>query len=334
MIDWDDLRFVLAVARAGSALRAARALNVNQTTVTRRIAQIEEVIGSDLFETRQSGQQLTALGQIVAAGAERIEAEVLALQSAINAQQRMLSGSVRFTSPEVYANWVVAPFLRGFRQKYPGVSVELIADDRRLDVSRGEADVAIRASSQPQDSGIVVKRLPDAGWTAYCSHGYVADHGVPTDADSFDGHAVVLVEEAMMSRLPAYMWLTRFAQNVTVSTRSNSLTNLLSAVKAGLGIGMLPCFVGDTETEIRRCMPPKPEHNAEVWLIVREDLKQAPHVRAFVDSLVAHMNALRGQHAGHKPDPSPPGGVLGALALAMIVELSALAGTALPVVLA
>jgi DNA-binding transcriptional LysR family regulator len=302
MIDWDDLRFVLAVARAGSALRAAKALDVNQTTVTRRIAHIEGVVGADLFETRQNGQLLTAIGQIVAAGAERIEAEVLAMQSAVNAQQRMLSGSVRFTSSEVYANAIVAPFLRSFRQQYPGVTVELITDDRRLDVSRGEADVALRASSRPEGGGVVAQRLPDAGWSVYCSHSYAEEHGMPSDVDAFAGHQIVLVE-GLMARLPAFAWLMRAAPSATVSTRSNSLTNLLSAVKAGLGIGMLPCFVGDAEADLRRCLPPIRELDAEVWLMVREDVRQSAHVRAFVDCLAAHMIAQRTRHTGHKPVP-------------------------------
>ncbi len=211
MFDWDDLRFVLAVARTGSALRAARALSVNQTTVTRRIAQIEDAIGGMLFETKQSGQVVTPLGQMVAAGAERIEAEVLALRSAIEARQRVLSGSVRFTSSEVYANYVVAPYLRSFRQQYPGVRVELITDDRRLDVARGEADVALRAGSRPEGGGIVAQRLPDAGWTAYCSRSYAEEHGIPADADAFAGHFVALVE-GPMARLAPFIWLSQVSQ--------------------------------------------------------------------------------------------------------------------------
>lgn len=302
MLDWDDLRFVLAVARTGSALRAARALNVNQTTVTRRIAHIETVIGADLFESKQSGHVLTPLGRIVADSAERVEAEVLALRSAIDARQRMLSGSVRFTSSEVYANYVVAPFLRNFRQQYPSVTVELITDDRRLDVARGEADVALRASSRPEGAGIVAQRLPDAGWTAYCSRAYAEEHGVPCSAEAFAGHFVALVEGPMAGLAP-FCWLTQVARNTSaaVNTRSNSLTNVLSAIKAGLSISMLPCFVGDRESDLVRCLPPVAELDGEVWLIVREDVKHAAHVRAFVDCLAAHMVALRGPHTGRKP---------------------------------
>jgi DNA-binding transcriptional LysR family regulator len=300
MLDWDDLRFVLEVSRTGSALRAARALNVNQTTVTRRIAHVESVVGADLFEARQSGYLPTPLGRLVAESAERVEAEVLALRSAIDARQRMLSGSVRFTSSEVYANYIVAPFLRNFRQQYPGVTVELVTADRRLNIARGEADVALRGSSRPEGTGIVAQRLPDAGWTAYCSRAYAEEHGIPASADAFAGHFVALVEGPMAGLAP-FCWLAQVAKDATVNTRSNSLTNVLSAIKAGLSISMLPCFVGDVDPDLVRCLPPVAELDGEVWLIVREDVKQTPHVRAFVDCLAAHMNAHRGPHSGRMP---------------------------------
>jgi DNA-binding transcriptional LysR family regulator len=304
MLDWEDLRYVLAVARAGSALQAARALGVNQTTVMRRLAHIEAAIGASLFESRQSGQSLTPLGQIVARGAERVEEDVAALQRDIEAQRRLLSGTVRFTSSEVYANTLVTPFLKSFRQHYPGVTVELISENRRLDVSRGEADVALRAGFRPEGAGIVAQRLPDAGWAAYCSRAYEQEHGPPSPADGFAGHLLVVVE-APAAPLRALDWLERVASAATVATRSNSLTNLLSAVKAGLGIGMLPCFVGDGEADLVRCLPPPRELVAEVWLIVRDDLRQAPHVRAFVDSLAAHIQAQRRQHEGDASGTSP-----------------------------
>lgn len=300
MLDWDGLRFVLAVARSGSALRAAKTLGVNQTTVTRRITQLECEIGQSLFESRQSGQLLTPLGQIVVAAAERVEAEMLALQSTIDARHRQLSGSVRFTSSEGYANYVVAPFLRGFRQQFPGVTVELITSDRRLDVARGEADVALRASSRPEGGGIVAQRLPDAGWAAYCARAYAEERGKPSHENGFDGHAILLVE-GQIAQLPSFVWLVNAAVKASGVTRSNSITNLISAAKAGLGITMFPCFIGDAEPELVRCMAPLPELDGEVWLIVREDIKQTPHVRAFVDSFSAHMIAHRALHTGREP---------------------------------
>lgn len=296
-MDWDDLRFVLAVARAGSALRAAHALGVNQTTVMRRMANLEGAVGADLIERKQSGYHLTPLGQRIAATAARVEDEVQALQSALSAERRALSGSVRITTSETFANIVIAPFLAAFRKQQPGILIELITDDRRLDLARGEADMALRANSRPQGAGIVARRLPGAAWGVYCSRSYADEHGMPAAIETLDGHAVIGMEGSM-ANLPGPRFLARVAPNSRISTRSNSLTNLVSALKAGLGIATLPCLLGDAEPALVRCMPPIAELEGELWLIVREDIKAAPHIRAFADCLAAYIQGLRAQLAG------------------------------------
>jgi DNA-binding transcriptional LysR family regulator len=204
------------------------------------------------------------------------------------------------------------------------VVVELITDDRRLDIARGEADVALRAGSRPEGAGVVAKRLSDAGWTAYCSRSYAEERGIPATPEAFAGHHVALVE-GTMARVPAFGWLTRVAEHATVNTRSNSLTNVLSAVKAGLGISMFPCIIGDAEADLVRCLPPPPELDSEVWLVIRENIKQAPHVRAFVDCLAAHMFSLRDQHAGRTPAQIGKPDALAAIALAIFFGMHPLA---------
>jgi molybdate transport repressor ModE-like protein len=299
-MNWDDFRFVLAVARMGSALRAAQALGVNQTTVVRRIAHMEDVLGRVLFERKQSGLRLTPLGQRIAAAAAQIESEIVALESAIHAERRVVSGTVRFTCAESFANAVMMPWLREFRAKYPDIIVDLITDDRRLDVARGEADVALRAGSRPEGSGIIARRLPDTAWSAYCSRAYAKQHGCPETAEALDGHLVVGME-GWMANLPFPLWLARKTPNSTVAARSNSLTNLVSALQAGLGIAMLPCFLGDAESDLQRCLPPVAELNSETWLVTREDLRHTPHVRAFTDFIAAYVQRLRVQFAGTSP---------------------------------
>jgi DNA-binding transcriptional LysR family regulator len=300
MQNWDDFRFVLAAARMGSALRAARALGVNQTTVVRRIAHMEDALGAVLFERKQSGLRLTPLGQRIATAAARVESEILALESAIHAEQRVLSGTVRVTCSEAFANAVMMPCLREFRSKYPDIFVDLVADDRRLDLARGEADVALRAGSRPEGAGIIARRLPDTAWSAYCSSAYAKEHGQPETPEALDGHLVVGMEGRMAS-LPFPLWLARMTPKSVVAARSNSLTNLVSALKAGLGVAMLPCFIGDIESDLERCLPPVAELNSETWLILREDLKHTPHVHAFTDFISAYLQRLHGQFAGVAP---------------------------------
>lgn len=303
MIDWGDLRFVLAIARAGSALRAAKALGVNQTTVTRRMADLEAAIGAELFERRQSGYHLTPLGQRVAQAAAAIEDQVKALESAIRAEQRTLSGRVRVTAPEILANVLITPWLRSFRKEHPAITVELIADERYLDLARGEADVALRGTirqKEPlQGTGIVARKLADVGWSVYCSRAYAEENGVPRTLEALDGHAVVALDESM-AHLPGPRLLARLAAHSRISARSNSLNNLVLTLRAGLGIATLPCIAGDAEPELVRCLPPIPELEADLFLVVREEVKSAAHVRAFAEALAAHVKENRARLAGDR----------------------------------
>ncbi|MFZ1989856.1 MAG: LysR family transcriptional regulator [Alphaproteobacteria bacterium] len=296
-MDWDDLRFVLEVRRTGSALGAAQVLGVNQSTVVRRIAHIEETLGQALFERKQSGYVPTPQGICVSETAERMEAEVRALESSLVAARRTLSGVVRLTTSETLANRLVAPWLLTFQKLHPGVRVELVADDRRLDVARGEADIALRAGSRPNGAGIVVRRFPDAAWSIYCSKTYASEHGLPKSREDLPGHSI-LGMEGQMARLPGPIWIAEAAPNAEIRFRSNSLTNLVSNLRAGLGVASLPCFVGDNEPDLVRCFAPPPELNSEMWLIVREDLKSTPHIRAFADLLADHLTSLRARLTG------------------------------------
>ena len=296
-MDWDDLRFVLEVRRTGSALGAAQVLGVNQSTVVRRIAHIEETLCQTLFERKQSGYVPTAQGICVSETAERMEGEVRALESSLIAARRTLTGVVRLTTSETLANRLVAPWLASFQKLHPGVRIELFADDRRLDVARGEADIALRAGSRPDGAGIVIRRLPDAAWSVYCCRAYASEHGVPASRDDLRRHSIVGME-GQMATLPGPAWISEAAPDAEIRFRSNSLTNLVSNLRAGLGVASLPCFVGDNEPDLVRCFAPPPELNSEMWLIVREDLKGAPHIRAFADLLVDHVNSLRARLTG------------------------------------
>jgi DNA-binding transcriptional LysR family regulator len=292
-MDWNDLRYVLAVARAGSALRGAELLGVNHTTVLRRIDAIEAQLGVVLFEKSRTGRTLTDAGRRAVETAERMEDEAQSLVSALAAQRRALAGSIRLTTSETLANRLVAPCLRAFQDLHPAICVELITADERLDIARGDADVALRASSRPEGAGIVARRLPDSDWTIYCSRNYAAERGMPSCREEIPGHDIVGMEGRMGS-LPGWLWLAASAPDAQIRFRSNSLTNLVSYLKADLGLGALPTLVGDPEPELVRCLPPPPEIRAEMWLIVREDLKGQPHVRTFTDFLAAYVRTTLG----------------------------------------
>jgi DNA-binding transcriptional LysR family regulator len=296
-MDWDDLRIVLSVARSGAALSAAQVLGVSQTTVTRRISQMERAVGAKLFERHRTGHRLRDLGMRVAETAERVEREVQTLTNLLQAERRELSGVVRLTVSETLANRLVARCLLQFQKRHPGVVVELNTDDRRLDIARGEAELALRAGSRPEGAGIVARRMPDAGWNAYCSRDYAAEHGLPQRREDFRRHSLIGME-GLMANLPQPMWLLDAAPDAAIRFRSNSLTNLVSNLRAGLGVAMLPCFVGDGEPDLVRCLPPIAELDSELWLIVRESMRNAPHVRAFADFLAEYVHGQKSRLLG------------------------------------
>jgi DNA-binding transcriptional LysR family regulator len=296
VLDWDDLRHFLAVARAGSTLGAARLLGVNQTTVARRVASLEAALGGTaLCERRQAGYRLTEAGQRVVEHAERMEAEAAALAQLLAAEGRRAAGTVRATTSEILANLIVVPFLQDFRRQHPMIRVELIVEDRRLDIARGEADVALRAGWRPLEpgGGLVGRRLCDTGWSVYCSRGYADRHGgAPGTPEALAGHQVIGGEGAL-AQLESLRWLEATAAGAEVACRSSSLPNLLAVAKAGLGLTALPCFLGDAEPDLVRCLPPVEALKGSLWLVTREELRGAPHIRAFLDALAAHIRPLR-----------------------------------------
>jgi DNA-binding transcriptional LysR family regulator len=287
-MQWNDLLYVLAIVRTGSALRAAEILGVNQATVLRRLDAIEAAAGTQFFERRRSGLKPTDLGRLAADAAARMEREAQSLETALSARRRTLAGSVRLTTSFGLADRLIVPGMRAFQALYPSIMVELLVADERLDIAGGEADVALRAGSAPEGNGIVARRLPDAQWTVYCSRAYAAERGVPKDRSEISGHEIVGLD-GQMGRLPAWLWLAASAPNAVVRFRSNSLVNLVSNLKAGLGLGALPILTGDAEPELMRCFPPPPELYSELWLIVREEIKAQSHVRALTDFLASYI---------------------------------------------
>ena len=180
MFEWSDLRHYLAVARSGSTLSAAKILGCNQTTVARRIAALEEALGEKLFDKTAGGYRLTEVGSAMMQNAERVEAEAEGFSRMVAQRSRKLLGMIRVTTNDVLADCLLTPWLREFTQRFPVVQVETVITDRQLDLSRGEADIALRAatlSSGPMGDGVVVRRLATGKWGVYVSKAYAAENG-------------------------------------------------------------------------------------------------------------------------------------------------------------
>ena len=291
MYDWGDLKVFLAVARAGSTLSAAKELGVNQTTVARRIAALEEALGTRLFDRHQDGYRLSECGRQLVDQAERVAVEAETLGRLVAQRKRDLTGTLRVTTPEIFANLLLTPWLPAFMDAYPEIRVEIVATDQRLDLMRGEADVAVRAGAMPTDPGLVVRRFADYEWLMCCSQAYAAKHGVPKNGEELNDHFVI-GSDGMLSRLAPHTWLAEAAPRAKRRSTCSSVANMVAAVKAGHGVGFVPDTFLAVENDLVQCVP-VPGCKYSFYLAMPEGMKDQPRVRVFCDFLIAQTNARR-----------------------------------------
>ena len=291
MFDWNDLRHFLAVARAGSTLGAAKRLGVNQTTVARRLDALEAAGGVKLFERDRAGASLTEAGADLLAHAEAVEKAVEAVEHRLAAQRRDLAGVVRVTTSEALATIALVPALGEFRRLHPDIQIDLVLTDAFLDIEKGQADIAVRATYGLESSNLVARKVADDYWGVFCSRAYAEAHGIPTTPDALVGHAVV-DGEGVLEGLPPLAWLRDAAGGTASGTgglRCSTINNIVNAVAAGLGLAALPSGLGDRHPDLVWCQPVTTEGQASFWILTRQDLKQVPRIRAFIDFIVPHM---------------------------------------------
>src|SRR5688572_29899662 len=177
MLDWNDLRYFLAVAREGSTLAAGRALRVSQTTVARRIAALEDALGFPLFDKRQAGYSLTPEGDSLLERAQVVESAAGGFEEASAALGRDSTGTVRITTQEIFANTLLGPILRELHELHPEIVIELDTQQELLELGEGQAEIALRSTAQEPPAGTVGRRICIDDWTLYCSRDYAARHG-------------------------------------------------------------------------------------------------------------------------------------------------------------
>jgi DNA-binding transcriptional LysR family regulator len=288
MLDWNDLRYFLAVAREGSTLAAGRALRVSQTTVARRIAALEEAIGVPLFEKRQAGYALTPTGEQLVERAQQVEIAATAFTEAAAAEKRDTSGTVRITTQDIFGVTLLAPMLRELHERHPEIMIELDDSQDFRDLGEGEADIALRSAVGELGAGIVGRRLGPDEWTLYCSRDYAAQHGVPRTREQLKTHAFIGGGGPKLWR--AYSaWLHDLGLDDRVIMHHASAMGMMSAIRSGLGIAVLPCIVADADPDLIQCIPPRDGHGRTLWLVTHERVRKTPRVRAAIDFLYERL---------------------------------------------
>jgi DNA-binding transcriptional LysR family regulator len=288
---WDDLRHFLAFARGGSMQAAAKALGVNQSTVQRRIAELEDCVGHRLVERHLGSYRLTALGEQLLPAAEGVEAAVAALERHLAACDKGLTGTVRVTcGSSLAARLRQTPLIDAFHSRYPGLRVELVISERFVDLSKGEADIAIRLG-EPREEALVGRKIADASWAVYASQAYVERHGRPHNVEDLNRHLVIGCDGAI-ANYPAARWMRSVAPRATIAARSEHWQGVMLAVKAGAGLAAMPHWQGDAERELVRVI----ENIGLVlpyYLLMHRDMQHTPRVRAFADFVASEIKSFR-----------------------------------------
>lgn len=297
MFDWNDLRLFLAVARHGSTNAAARALGLNQTTVSRRIEVLEHQLGLSLFIRTTRGYALTEQGRAILAAAEPMQAAAEALELVAGGVCRALTGTIRVTAPEIVLVQLVAPIAAEFRAQHPEVMIEYLSLDTFADLVHGEADIAFRSTEAPLDDGLVGRKVGEFGWTVYCSTDYAARHGMPASVAEVSAHPVVTLGGQAGER-PGTRWLMKHVDPKSVVAVSNTVPGLGGILRTGAGVGPLPCLHGDREPGLRRCFPPPPEMRASFWLLTSEQRRNVPRIAAFTEFAARSIRARRRELQG------------------------------------
>lgn len=274
---WDDVRFFLAVARTGSLSGAARTLGVGHVTVGRRIAFLERRLGVTLLNRTPDGFVTTAAGDAALRQCIAMETAARDLERVAAGRDSLVSGSVRVTTTETLADQLVVPAVTALRRAYPELRIDLTVGVRSLDITRRDADLAIRLA-RPPASDLVCRKLGEVGFSLYASPRYLARSGAPERGQGLAGHDLISFTGTPSAMTPFFMGESVEAARIALRC-DNPLIQLRAAV-TDVGIAELACVLGDSSPGVVRVWPDAVPTHRTVWLIVHQDLRRAARIRA------------------------------------------------------
>jgi DNA-binding transcriptional LysR family regulator len=284
-LDWDEFRLIKAIADAHSLVGAAEALNLNHSTVFRRLAAIENDVGARLFERSRAGYQPTEAGEEMIALAGSMAESILEFERRVAGRDAKPSGELRVTTVDSVAIGLLAPILSRFRAANPAVQVDLIIAEQTLNLSRRDADVAIRGANDPPES-LVGRRVCAIRWAVYCA---------PAIANEFGGRVIAAAPWVGFSTAPtrAKRWTDEKIGPRRQVCSVNSVLAMAGLAVGGVGATVLPCFVGDQNPGLVRIGGVIPDLDVDLWLLTHADLRHSARVRAFIDFAGAELGYAR-----------------------------------------
>jgi DNA-binding transcriptional LysR family regulator len=282
VFDWNDLRYLIAIAQAGTLVGAGRALGVKHTTVARRLAALESDLGAQLLRKGTDKYSLTVAGAEILAFASELKEKADAIERLVAHSDSKAAGIVRVTMPDTIGGYFVRQ-LPLLRERHPELVVNILADLRVYDLLGGEADIALRLHDQ-SEGDLLEKKLCVSAWSLYASASYVARRGVPKTPEDFAEHDLIGFD-GVLERSPGGVWFRENLPDASFVMRGNGILQIFNATLTGVGLTLLPCFMGDAEPMLVR-LTSNVFHNRRIRMLVARDTARLARVRAVMDFAV------------------------------------------------
>ncbi len=294
-MNWDDLRYLLAVSELGSLSAAADALGVNASTVLRRIAALEKSVGVRLFERDRTGYRVTQEGGALVAALQPVQERIAGIARRFVAGEEGGESIVQMAAPAALSNTLIVPRLTGFRAEHPGLSLHIQTTHGVAPVKLGMLDLAL-CYGRPVAGDMMIRKLADVGYGLYASPELLARHG-PANPDNLAGVPLVgfSVRDGL---LPPMAWLEKAAAGAQTVLRSDDANCRFSAVLSGVGMAVLPCFMADQVAGVSRLAGPAAVGRVELWLVTHKEARHVSRLRALTDFLVKLTRDRRMRLAG------------------------------------
>jgi DNA-binding transcriptional LysR family regulator len=290
MLDWDDLKTFLAIARHGTLSAAANALDVSQSTMSRRLDHLHGRAGIALLERTPTGFRLTGMGATILEQVEQMETAALALERTIAGGVQRLDGLVRVTAVDAFSSHILTPGIAALHAAHPHIVVELITDNRSLSLARREADIAVRLG-RFEAHETIVRKIGAMAFAVYAASSYLERYSQPDWSSGAKGHSVVRVQDDLLDT-PDGRWFVERAHAADSVLLANSREVQLRAVAAGVGMACLPRYLADGHEALVR-LPAVDEPNREIWMGVHRDTRNAPRIQAVQQCIVGAVAAAR-----------------------------------------
>ena len=288
-LSWDDIRLISAIAETGNLAAAAEKLGINHSTVFRRLVQVEDQLGTAVFEKARHGYVPTGPGEELVALGQRMAADVSAFSRKLAGSQPAPQGELRVTTNDTLLIHLLMPMLARFQEAYPQIRLDFVLGNQVLNLSKRDADIAIRASDNPPET-LVGRMLANLSWAFYGRRIDFLD-GIPDFAELSLKRWVCLGDN--FGHLHAAKYVRQHVAAENIAFKLNTVLGLAEAVAAGIGIGPLPCFIADKKPELIRLSGQQDRFATKLWLLTHPDLRAAQRVRAFMDFMAQEITKER-----------------------------------------